>query len=278
MQKVKIPSLNVFKYKNVSFKKRAFFLSSGKTKGGMALEGSLVLPVFLFFMMTVLLSLEVVRFQSQVQEALQQTGNRIAFLEYQVNYSEGTRESAIGQIRKYLRNQTAPYLCVQGGEKGVILEDLSKPENGEIEYKVNYNLKPFITWIPIGNITINDRFFSHGWTGYTNLNVGEKEDSQEKYVYITRTGSKYHLSCDCTYLRIQIQAADYNQISTMRNSEGGKYYACSRCRPLNGGIVYITSDGGSFHGHADCSSLKRTVYMVPLSELSEYGLCSKCGG
>lgn len=278
MQKVKVPSLNVFQYINVSFFKRAFFLSSGKARAGMALEGSLVLPVFLFFIMTMLLSLEMVRFQSQVQEALHQTGNRNAFLEYQVKYAGGIRGNAARQIKEYLGNQAEPYLCIQGGGEGMVLQELSDVQNGEMEYKVSYSIKPFIDWIPIGDVTINDRFFSHGWTGYTNTKTQGREEEQEIYVYITQTGNKYHLSCDCTYLHVQIQAVDFNQINTLRNSNGGKYYACSRCSPSSGGIVYISSDGRSFHGEADCSSLKRTVYMFPLSEVPEYGPCSKCAG
>lgn len=97
MQKVKVPSLKVFKYINVSFYKGAFFLSSVKAKAGMALEGSMVFPVFLFFIMTILLSLEAVRFQSQVQEALHQTGNKNAFLEYQVKY--------LGESKKMCQNK-----------------------------------------------------------------------------------------------------------------------------------------------------------------------------
>ena len=54
----------------------------------MALEGSLVLPIFLFFMMTVFLGLEAVRFQSNVLEALHQAGNAAAF--------EGDSEGYIG--------------------------------------------------------------------------------------------------------------------------------------------------------------------------------------
>lgn len=244
----------------------------------MALEGSLVLPIFLFFIMTVLLSLEAVRFQSQVQEALYQSGNRSAFLEHQVKYSDGVREDVEGQIKEYLGNQLYPYLCVKGGESGVLLEDLSSPSDGGIIYQVSYRLKPFAAWIPIGDITISDRFFSHAWTGYSGIEAWENDGQKELYVYITDTGSKYHLSADCTYLRIQVQTVDYEQITTLRNKAGGKYYACLKCKPYSGGIVYITSDGSSFHGQSDCSSLKRTVYLIPISEAAGYGPCSKCAG
>lgn len=278
MQKVKVPSLKVFKYINVSFYKGAFFLFSRKAKAGMALEGSLVFPVFLFFIMTILLSLEAVRFQSQVQEALHQAGNRNAFLEYQVKYLGELREDTPKEIRTYLDSQLSPYLCIQKDREGVRIQNLSVSKEGTIEYSVSYDLKPFINWIPIGKITINDRFFSHGWIGYVSEAEQEKNKKQEKYVYITRTGSKYHLLQDCTYLCVKIKAVEYEQIETLRNTSGGKYYACERCMPIKAGIVYITSEGSSFHGKADCSSLKRTIYMVPLREAAEYSPCSKCGG
>ncbi len=278
MQMVKVPSLKVFKYRNVSFYKGAFFLSSVKIKAGMALEGSLVFPIFLFFIMTILLSLEAVRFQSQVQEALHQAGNKNAFLEYKVKYLEGAQENASEQVKMYLDSQLSPYLCIQGGPEGVQLQDFSVLEEGTVEYKISYELKPFINWIPIGKITINDRFFSHGWIGYVNEAEQKKDGEPEKYVYITRTGSKYHLLRDCTYLHIRIEAVNYEQVEDMRNASGGKYYACERCRPQKAGTVYVTSEGSSFHGQADCSSLKRTIYMVPLREIPEYSPCSKCGG
>ena len=236
------------------------------------------MPMFLFFMMTVLLSLEAVRFQSQVQEALYQEGNRSAFLEYQVKYAGGTKEDIQERINEYLGNQLYPYLCIQNGENGIQLQDLSNSYAGEIEYLVSYRLKPFVSWIPIGNITINDRFFSHSWTGYLADETWEDNERQDSYVYVTGTGSKYHLSSDCTYLHVSVQAVDYEQAVALRNRYGGKYYACLRCRPLTKGTVYITFDGNSFHGQADCSALKRTVYMIPLSEAAEYSPCSKCAG
>lgn len=244
----------------------------------MALEGSLVLPVFLFFMMTILLSIEIVRFQSQVQEALHQVGNKNAFLGYQVKYLGEINENVSEQVDAYLSNQLEPFFCVQEGRGGVKVKDLSVLDEGKIEYRVSYDVKPFINWIPIGKITINDRFFSHGWIGYTNQMGQGKPGEAETYVYITRTGSKYHLVQDCIYLRIQARAVEYEQLETLRNASGGKYYACTRCRPLDAGIVYITFEGSSFHGQADCPSLKRTVYMVPLNEVTEYSPCSKCCG
>lgn len=275
---IKIPSLKKLKANSISFCKRALFLSSGKPKGGMALEGSLALPIFLFIMMTIMLSLEAVRFQSNVQEALYQTGNKRAYEEYQVQYLGGERSDAHGQIKEYLNSQLYPYLCVAGGESGVTVQDLSTADgNGRVEIWAEYKIKSFIEWIPIGQIRIKERFVSHPWIGYNNVeNLDTAEE--ETYVYVTKTGSKYHLSDHCTYLRVQLRAVNYDKISSLRNELGGKYHACQRCRPVKGGMVYITGEGSSYHGKADCSALKRTVYMIPLSEANSYGACSKCAG
>ena len=66
----------------------------------MALEGSMVFPLFLFFMATVLLSIEGVRFQSNVQEALHQAGNKSSVMGFEVKYMDGQKNDAIGQIRE----------------------------------------------------------------------------------------------------------------------------------------------------------------------------------
>ena len=275
---IKVSSLKKNKEKKAAFHKRAFFFSSQKRNGSMALEGSLVLPIFLLFMMTVLLSLEAVRFQSDMQEALYETGNQYAFTGYEIKEQGKTQLNIGEEIKDYLRSQQYPYLCAAGGEEGIALQDLSDLcGDGSIALLASYKLKPFISWLPIGEILIQDRFVSHGWVGYT----GEEHQGDrisEKCVYVTRTGSKYHLSYHCTYLRIQVQTTDYENISSLRNASGEKYQVCPKCKPVKGGKVYFTAGGNRYHSRSDCSALKRTVYMIPFSQAGEYNPCSKCGG
>ena len=274
----KIPSLKIKRKKKAWQSGRAFFLSSEKVKASMAGEGSLVLPLFLFFMMTVLLSLETVRFQSDLAQALHQAGNKSAFTAYQVKYAGSRVHDTESHVREYLGSQIYPYHCVEGGESGVAFRDLSAAcEDGRVELLVEYRIKPFIRWLPVGDVKFKDRFLGHAWTGYWG-NEGHRDETKEDYVYVTKTGSKYHMSQDCTYLRVKVQAVDYGQMEFLRNQSGGKYYPCLRCRPVKRGMVYITADGGSFHSQSDCSSLKRTVYMLPLSEAEkDYDACGKCG-
>ena len=98
----------------------------------MALEGSLVLPIFLFFMMTVFLGLEAVRFQSNVLEALHQAGNAAAFEGDSEGYIGGGSPGAKARVQEYLDSQLYPYLCVSGGREGVTLQEFSQG-SGQIE-------------------------------------------------------------------------------------------------------------------------------------------------
>lgn len=260
-------------------KKRVFFLSFVKFKGSLALEGSLVLPLFLFFMITVLLGLEMVRFQSNVGEALHQVGNECAFAGYQVKYEDRQELNTDNELKAYMKEQIYPYLCVKGGETGLKVQDLSTvKENGVVHVEVCYQMKPFIEWLPIGTMYFEDEFYGHAWTGFSENELADSHYADQIFVYVTETGSRYHLSEQCTYLRVQVKAIDFNNLSSIRNSSGGKYYSCERCNPGKGGIVFVSAEGNRYHGSSSCSALRRTVYYIPLHEAAGYSPCSKCAG
>ena len=226
---VKSPSLKVI---HATFLKRVFFLSFIKHKGSMAIEGALVLPIFLFFMMTMLLCLETVRFQSNMMEALHQIGSEKAVQGYLIKYGSGTEENAENNIKKYLNAQEYPYLCIAGGEKGIFIRDSSSiHENGQIDIMAEYQIRPWIFWLPIGEVIVQDRFFGHAFVGYSGNETQSIKAQKEIYVYVTRTGSRYHKSINCTHLRISVKSVDLAEIPICRNESGEKYYPCEKCRP-----------------------------------------------
>ena len=262
---IKIKALSL-----ITFIKRVSFLSSLSLKGGMTLEGCLVLPLFLFFMVTLLFSLEIIRFQSDCMDALYQTGNKSCMLAYKEDFREET------YIRQYLDEQIMPYLCVQGEREGIVITR-QEDSVGNLELQASYSIKSFVPWLPIGTIQVKERFFGHEWVGYRGEGESAWEEKKELYVYVTETGQRYHYSPSCTYLRVVIQAVSGEVIEVLRNSSGEKYYACEVCRPKGKGMVYLTQWGNRYHGEADCSALKRTVYMIPLSQVGIRTPCSKCG-
>ena len=179
-------------------------------------------------------------------------------------------------VREALDQEPFPYLCVKDGEMGVTVQaEADAYEN--ISVKIDYDIKPFIYFLPIGTLKIEDGIFGHGFTGYVPGNCGKPKGGTEIYVYITENGTRYHLSDQCTYLRVKVQAVSAEETENMRNGSGEKYTACERCKPVKGGLVYLTAWGNRYHGESDCSALQRTVYMVPQSEAGSRSACSKCG-
>ena len=177
----------------------------------------------------------------------------------------GQRDTGTGTVSLSLR---------KGWRDGVQAE-ADAYEN--ISVKIDYDIKPFIYFLPIGTLKIEDGIFGHGFTGYVPGNCGKPEGGTESYVYITENGTRYHLSDQCTYLRVKVQAVSAEETENMRNGSGEKYTACERCKPVKGGLVYLTAWGNRYHGESDCSALQRTVYMVPQSEAGSRSVCSKCG-
>ena len=101
---------------------------------------------------------------------------------------------------------------------------------------------------------------------------------REKMVYVTATGTVYHLSLDCRYLKVQVTCIVASGLSSRRNKDGKKYTACERCaRNGPAALVYITKSGNRYHNDENCSGLKRTVRMIKLSEAAGFRPCSACG-
>ena len=69
---------------------------------------------------------------------------------------------------------------------------------------------------------------------------------------------------------------DIERISEYRNQDGREYSECDRCFDEYAVTFYITDYGELAHCSLTCSSLKRTIELVPLSEVGDRGLCQKC--
>ncbi len=234
----------------ISFKRVSFSSSFGLTcKASITVEAALVVPIFLFYMMTILYTLEIVRFQSDTWENLHQTCTERCFQAYENYY----------------------------GEQKIQIQKEESFQKGTVLLSTSYEIKPFIAWLPIGDIVIEDRCFGHEFIGYQGDALWERERESDIYVYITASGTKYHFSDACTYLKVKIEAVTGNMIGNLRNASGEIYNACEVCSPGKKGLVYYTQWGNRYHGRSNCSALKRTVFIVPLSQAGERTACSKCG-
>ena len=277
-----IPSLKADRKMNIVQKRRAFPFSSLQYRGSMTVEASMVLPVFLFFMMTLLMAIEMVRLQSNLFAGL--GSSEAIHMEEQIQrvlLDQPLLEHFIADAtEEYLNGQENGRLCLLGSISVRNQSDVQR--NGRIEVEVQYQIKPFIYWLPIGNgngggLCFRDELFVHDFNGYRGPIEGDYRE-EEEIVYITENGARYHTDTGCVSLRISVQTVHSSQLPAMRNQSGGRYYPCERCCPSKSGVFFITRDGDRYHRGADCSSLKRTVREVPLEEALQMGrsACSKC--
>jgi len=139
-----------------------------------------------------------------------------------------------------------------------------------------HQAKPFYGLVGYRSFTLCNRARTRAWTGYDN--AGEAADgSEEQLVYITPDGEVYHTTKNCTYLKLSIRAVDRTSLDELRNKSGGIYYACDKCGGSEKDTVYITDYGERWHSTLNCSGLKRTINLVPISQAQGRRPCSKCG-
>ena len=152
-------------------------------------------------------------------------------------------------------------------------------ENDEIDLIAGFRVKTPFSIFSLGSCQFRQRVHTRAFTG---VERREKENEKDCVVYLTETGTVYHRSLDCSYLKLTISKVLYRDLVNLRNSSGGKYKICERCchgiTPQDGEEVYITIYGDRYHKSRTCSGLKRTIREIMLSQVGNRAPCSKCGG
>ena len=157
-------------------------------------------------------------------------------------------------------------------------------KDGEwIDLRASYQVRLPFSVFALDHVTLTSRSRKRGWIGAEGGYFSEKNASEpeEKWVYVGRDSTRYHLSPSCHYISNQITAAAYADVisGVLRNSGGCRYKACRYCGKTvsAGGLVYILPSGEVYHGKQDCSSLAYYVQKVRRSEVEYMGVCSYCG-
>lgn len=237
----------------------------------MTVEASLVLPIFLFAMILIGYLGQMMRCQDEVQEALTRVA-REASAEY------GATQSSLMKSKAYYITKLNVYL--EGAVGSVtFLESHLMEEEDEIDLIAGYRMETPFRLLGLGTFHFRQRVHTRAFTG---VDRRERESLQEDpTVYIAETGSVYHRTCDCTYLRLSISQVVFRDIEQLRNDSGGKYKSCERCCGKHvlqeETPVWITVYGDRYHVISNCSGLKRNIREIKLSEVGNRPPCSKCG-
>lgn len=289
--KILIFSLSYRAKKRMSF---FFSLPVRKQKAGMAVEASMALPLFFFFLINILFSFDMLKLHGNLMAAMHQTGNKMAFYGYAYKAVTGG-ESILAEgmdslilSEGYARNRVVDILgkeylnhsCLASGASGLhFVKSSVMEENDVIELVASYRVKPFFKIMGFPDFPMENRYYGRAWTGYDVTGGQGDALTGDSIVYVTENGTVYHRARNCSYLNPSVKAVAHGLTETLRNESGGRYYDCERCKISEyQGVVYITNQGNRVHGSLKCPGLRRTVLSIRLSEAGNRGRCSKCGG
>ena len=270
---------------------RVFLRLPVAVKASVSIEASIVMPIFMFAFLEILSLLNYLSVYSGVLYALKMVGEPISIYGYaQDMLVDSEKELSLGeevlssvifsegyldcQIKKYCQDAVFEQ-TLRGGRDGIrVLGSYIDTERSCLSLIAWYTVKPVVD-LAGTNVFLVNRYYIRMWTGYSL----EGKDSSEKAVYITENGTVYHVSRDCTHLRLSVRKITPSDLQDARNDSGGKYSRCEVCFDDNTQVdgYFITNSGERYHAAISCSGLKRTIYAVEPKEVAGWPMCSRCG-
>lgn len=253
--------------------------SKKQPSGSITLEMVVVLPLFISFMVFFLFLFRILLVQETMEEALVYASRTLAvscFSQSPAEQKTHTKLLAEAQIalQKGLKESDCPLHFIQGGVAGVSL--LSSQFTGDdIILRARYEIR--LPCVLLGEYRFHfvQCAQSRKWIG--NVSLEQETVSDEEWVYVTPYGTVYHRDRTCRYLDLNIRAVSIRSLVTLRNADRKIYRKCESCGNSKSTTVYVTDYGERYHSSLSCGGLKRTIYMVKLSQVGGKKPCSKCG-
>lgn len=274
-------------------------------RASFTVEAALVLPVVLFLLCSFLYFLLILNMQVTLYEELADNARKAA--RYAFAYEEllslfpseeGESEQeedpgltdilfhgfssvyTLERMKKEVGREWLDRSCIRNGADGLsLLSDSLISDNRMVDMILRYQVS--IPCLPgeLFHLLCVQRVRIRTFTGFMPPgDGGEAEGEEQTLVYITETGTVYHTSRYCSHLNLSIKAMDIDNIPTVRNSSGGKYYSCDLCGGISEGshTVYLTVYGDRYHAGPGCRGLRRSWRAVPLSEAEGRSMCKRC--
>lgn len=260
-----------FHHKTIIPPKRAVLSAS------MTLEAALIIPLFVFFVVAFVYLINFINFQNRLNEVMYDVSRNLSKLEY-VKEGGSSLPVAMAAVYTQIDAQVIEAAGIKGGYAG--LTAIGTEFKGDIiDLEFTYVAEFPFDMIDIRSFICSQKIYIRKWIGDEDKGAEESEYSEKNIlVYITENGTVYHTSRDCTHLRLSIREVSKDEINSLRNEGGGKYYSCELCGKGTGHTAYITDHGDCYHLNINCSGLKRMIISVPISEVAYMKKCSRCGG
>lgn len=250
---------------------RAFAPSRNKN-AVLTLETALVLPLFLMASLLLMSFLNAVYAGEKIEAAICEEARYTAMRMHDGSNYE--RSGIKARVMERLSENILNSGIIKDGYDGLDFSDTDLSGHEIITVNVRYKIKPPFDLFNLTSIQCEKSVIMHSHTGYVN---GLNGYGDYEYVYMTKNGSVYHKSRDCSHIKLTIIATDGEEVKNLRNSSGQKYKRCVYCKPkLTDSKLYVTSQGDKYHNSLSCQGLKRTVLRVRMDELGDIKPCSQC--
>lgn len=260
--------------------KRAYMSASS------TVEASLVMPIFIYAVMAIMYIMQFILFYINVEIAMYNTAKEMSIAAYELSVNHNDKDSIYNSkilgktaisslIISDLNSNNVFKNNIVGGVLGIDVSNSIISED-ELTINIKYRLKNPLDIFKLSTISVTQKASTRPWIG---VDAEESDDKNIEYVYITENGSVYHKTKECTYLTIDIKAADISDISHIRNAGGGIYYACEQC--ANSSIadvtqVYISKYGDRYHVDRKCTRIRREILTIHINDIGNRRKCSKC--
>ena len=268
--------------------RRTFFLPP--LRAGLTVEAACILPLFLWAVLAALYLSEVSVVQVRLVGGIHEAGRKMALLSYGIygGTSEEEKGTGVGEVvggaltAVYAKNlilkkaELGETLLKENVKVSLVTSDFS--DKDIIDLRVMSRIQLPIPVYRLRGLKFLERGRVRAWTGRSPSNgSGDGDENEGEMVYVALNGSVYHRDPDCSYIKVKVLSASVAEMDRKRSSDGSKYYACSCYGAHPSPTVYYTHYGNRYHGSLSCSVLKRTAQKVPLSSVSGWKACSKCG-
>ncbi len=255
----------------------AIYKINNKIPAAATVEASLVIPLYLYAVLTLIYILQFINVRCDIDEAAY----------YALKYQTGivhlsgavTSASIYGSLLNHLGYNYASSHNIIGGNAGIIVLVDRSSDSSILNVDITYHIKNPFDIFGIGILTQKHTYTVEAWLGEDKSREWKKDcDTENEKVYITENSDVFHRKRQCSSLSVTIMEISIDKVENTRNENGGKYYECSSCKKQGyGKIVYITPFGREYHGRNNCFALKRTVLQVPIDSVNDRRACLLCG-
>ena len=262
-------------------------------KASLTVEAAMVLPLFLFFMVLLMMPMDIMNQSRRIQTALEAAGEEMSQYAYVLDQlkqggkidaekMEGFSDAFLDGLTEkgvllYARKKIEDHVDLKRVEDISFARSSVLQDGVTIDLIMNYQVRLPFSVFGLKSVPMTARSCRRAWVGKEG-GKSIREGENEEIVYVGKGSVRYHRSRTCHYLHNDLRQTTLAGVENLRNLSGGKYKPCSRCgrTAASGSTVYVMPSGERYHTDKNCSSIISYVSAVSISEVRHLGPCSYC--